>query len=121
MQFVAKVRSTGAVATLLESAGDTTNILLYLFAKLDIGALVIGQRATTFAPNTEIMSVEDIGEGLQHMLGYGDLRPDHRRSHWGELVERLAAVDVHTDPETLVRLPFEIVPDASVRALFDDA
>lgn len=124
---MARVRSTGALATLLRpeelGGGDpgTVNLSLRLFAVLDIGASVVSPgAASTVAPDLKrLRSLDDV-EAIS-LVGFrlGQLPTDHRQAIWSGLVDELAKFDVQTDPETLQALPFELVPTREVRELFD--
>jgi hypothetical protein len=98
-------------------AGHTFGIALF-------AQLVDGQRVTT-APVTTIGasvlpgSVGELMAAVERALSHEGLTAKHRASFWGPLVSALADAGVRTDPETLLRLPFQAETEDEVVALFE--
>jgi hypothetical protein len=96
------------------------NLHVRLFAVLDLGVTVIDPHPQTMGVgiNRESLgSTAELQELLQVSLRHGDLPADHREAHWQRIVDGLADFDIHTDPETLQALPFELLLTTDVQDL----
>lgn len=125
----ARVRSIGALATIFDvdqlpgrpdppepepGAVRPINILLRPFAKLAEGVLAIGPPGgPTVSVSPDHLS--ELAATVEVALEFTDLPSDHRRAHWAGVLMELEKLNVHTDPETLMALPFDFVPDGELR------
>jgi hypothetical protein len=115
---MARVQSVGAIATIAKVPGDVRNIHLRLFAKTDTGLLAIDPR-----PQSAVCAGGEDVAGLLAMaqlslgVAFGSQLPAAmREGHWGRVVETLSEqFDISTDVETLMALPFDLIPDGELR------
>jgi hypothetical protein len=117
---MASVQSVGGIATILQVPPEATlNVNVRLYAKLETGLLVIdpGQQSMVVGPNEESLrnGIEGLREVLTSMLTWGELPSEHRVNHWSGVLQALSEQGVETDPETLMRLPFEMLADRATR------
>jgi hypothetical protein len=118
---MARVESVGAIATLKRSDEDeddgSLSVSIRLFAKLDSGLMAIDRDPESLSLQMPTrVALEQLAEITATALSYGELPPAHRREHWEGLIAELRASSlVHTDAETLMSLPFDLVPDGELR------
>ena len=118
---MAAVQSVGARVFLMKTPSgipesNVINIGTQLFAELPFGHWVMPVTGPTvgLAPG---MTREQFEAVNQLALQQDDPEGKFRGAFWMQLIAALAAVDVNTDPETLMRLPFRYVYDNDVLEL----
>jgi hypothetical protein len=120
---MARVESAGGIATLhrVDSADPKiVDVSLRLFAKVDVGLLAIDPDPQTFILTLPRGQLLDLEEATLLSLRWSELEAEHRRGYWGGVMQVLRETyEVTTDPETLMSLPFELMPDAELRELLD--
>jgi hypothetical protein len=120
---MASVDSIGAAVTVLRfpemDDQESTHINLYvrLFARLDSGVLVFSADVSGTTASVQRDQLNQLEEFVLMALRVDQLPADHRQGQWRGVLDQLATLNINTDPETLIRLPFELLPDAEVRAL----
>jgi hypothetical protein len=120
---MARVESAGGIATLQrveDQDGDHIDVNVRLFAKLDSGLLAVDRNPQSVSAGIHREDLHDLPSLIQQALRSGELTSDHRASAWGGVLEDLRETfGVSTDPETLMSLPFDLVPDGELRRLVD--
>ncbi|HEU5105264.1 MAG TPA: hypothetical protein VFU11_05440 [Solirubrobacterales bacterium] len=124
---MARIASTGGLVTVTslplpdEADPNIVNLSIKLFALLDVGAAVFDPRAQSQGIGFDRGSVKDLAQLEDHLLvglRHDELPAEHRQAHWQPLLAELEKYEIHSDPETLRSLPFELVPVQAVRDLF---
>jgi hypothetical protein len=125
---MASIQSIGAIVTVNRAFDEPdpndshVNLHVRYFAKLDTGLTVIDPN-----PQSQALGIaRDQMVDLEGMLGIpmarmGELSAEHRLAPWEGVLEALKKVTSGSDPETLQRLPFEVLADGEVRELIDAA
>ena len=81
------------------------------------GAIVMASHATGINAETIPESFEELEEMIQLGLHEPSLEPEMRSAVFGNLIDELARLDIRTDLETLMHLPFVLEVSDDVRAL----
>jgi hypothetical protein len=120
---MASVRGVGARIFVLIPPGieptvGFTNFGAQLFAELTAGNWVMPVPAATVAL-PEPYTLERLEAGLQSALQQDDPAGEFRGAFWQHLLTALRDLDIRTDAETLMRLPFRLVLDDDARALIE--
>lgn len=121
---MASVRGVGARIFLMvlpvevEGPVGATNFGVQLFAELPMGNWVMPVLGPTVAL-PEPYTRERLEAGLQSALQQDDPAGEFRGEFWQHLLKALRDIDVHTDAETLMRLPFRLVIEDDARALLE--
>jgi hypothetical protein len=127
---MARVVSVGAIATVAhmprgapDAPPESLSVHLRLFAKTDTGLLAIDPHPQTSNIGTQPSQSAALPEMVKFVLGAavgGQIPAEHRAAHWGRIVEVLAEqFGISTDPETLMALPFELLPDSELHELIE--
>lgn len=125
---MARVLSTAGVVTITDiSAADPSapevdpdiiNLSVRLLAVLDLGLTVVDPQPLSLGIGMSRSNLHDLArlkEQIELSLRHGNLPTDHRKAYWQRIVDGLASHGVHTDPETLQLLPFELLSVQAVR------
>ena len=119
---MARVMSIGGIVTINRMAEEVAdpsivNLNVRLFAKLDLGLLAIDPRPQSMAIGMGRNKLHELPDNVrQTMAMAGALPAGHRDSYLGGVVAVLAdQFGVHTDVETLMALPFDLLPDSECR------
>src|SRR5215218_6188309 len=124
---MARIASTGGLVTVTsfpppdEADPSIINLGIKLFAVLDIGVAVFDPRAQSQGVGFDRDAIKDLAQLEDHLLAglrHDELPAEHRQAHWQPLLGELEKYKIHSDPETLRSLPFELVPVQAVRDLF---
>jgi hypothetical protein len=120
---MARVRSAGGIATLHHidhDDGNEVHVVVRLFAKLDDGMLAIDRDPVSLDVGVPAGQLATLHDAVVTALRFGELPEEERQSYWGGVVEELRETfSVRTDPETLMSLPFDLVPDGELRGLLE--
>jgi hypothetical protein len=118
---MARVESVGGIATLQRSEvedPERPDVNVRLFAKLDSGLLAVDRNPQSINAGVHRDDLHDLASLIQQALRSAEMTADHRASAWGGVLDDLGETfGVHTDPETLMSLPFDLVADGELRAL----
>jgi hypothetical protein len=116
----ARVESAGGIATLgrVEARDpDSLTLNVRLFAKLDSGLLAVDRSPQSCQAGIVRVDLEDLATLVVEALRSGELTAGHRAGYWGGVLDDLRETfGVRTDAETLMSLPFDLVPDAELAA-----
>jgi hypothetical protein len=130
---VARVKSIGGIVSMTnleamptapQADPDIVNLNVRLFALLDIGLTVVDPQPQSMGMGTSrdgLTTVDHLEELVQGSLRASILPAGHRKAYWQRVVDELTLFDIHTDPETLQALPFELLVTREVRTLLDDS
>jgi hypothetical protein len=118
---MARVESAGGIATVQRVDSEDpelVNVNVRLFAKLDSGLLAVDRSPQRVNAGIARTDLPDLASLIPEALRSADLGSGHRASAWGGVLDDLRETfGVHTDPETLMSLPFDLVPDGELAAL----
>jgi hypothetical protein len=118
----ARVSSVGVIATIFnienpeppEGSVNRIQALLRPFAKLTNGYLATVGSPVTIGVVPDRFDDELEARAIQSMRMTA-LPSEHRRAWWDDLLAELKNLGIQTDPETLMVLDFDFVPDGELR------